>query len=461
MTDIIMEAPQNSEEELALKFAARHADQIRYVAKWGMWFEWDGKCWRQDETRKVFSLSRELCREVANGLNKPATRKSIASAKTRAAVASLSGEDRRLAATIDQWDVDPWLLNTPGGVVDLRTGKMRQHRADDYMTKITATSPDASCPTPLWNGFLDKVTQGDKDYKAYLRRMWGYALTGITREHAMFFLFGDGGNGKSVMVTTISEIMADYHRKAPIETFTEKGRDRHPTDLAMLRGARLVTAQETEKDRHWAESRINELTGGDKISARFMRQDFFEYVPQFKLVIFGNHKPGLRSVNEAIRRRLNLLPFTAKITDDEKDLEFANKLKMEWPGILAWMIAGCVEWQRRNLCPPKNIKDATKAYLEEEDTFGLFIDECCEKNPNEWTSVAHLFFSWKKWAEQSGTSVGSRKSFSQRLESNGFIPKRGTGGQRGFQGLTLFKDKEQQEAPVAPTGKELKAQEML
>jgi putative DNA primase/helicase len=169
-------------------------------------------------------------------------------------------------------------------------------------------------------------------------------LTAATRDHALFFGYGTGANGKSVLLSTVAGILGDCHKTAPIETFIASNVDRHPTDLAMLRGARLVTATETEEGRQWAESRIKSLTGGDRVSARFMRQDFFEYTPQFKLFIAGNHRPGLRSVDEAIRRRFHLIPFAVTIPAEERDGELTEKLKAEWPGILAWIVAGCLNW---------------------------------------------------------------------------------------------------------------------
>jgi putative DNA primase/helicase len=188
---------------------------------------------------------------------------------------------------------------------------------------------------------------------AYLQRAVGYALTGLTQEHALFFAYGTGANGKSVLLSTAAGLLGDYHKTAPIETFTASNSDRHPTDLASLRGARLVTATETEEGRRWAEARIKQLTGGDTISARFMRQDFFEFAPSFKLFIAGNHKPSLRSVDEAIRRRFHLVPFAVTIPSEERDSDLAEKLKDEWPGILAWLIEGCLEWQTEGLRRPK------------------------------------------------------------------------------------------------------------
>ena len=429
-------APAFSEEALALAFAERHTDNHRYVAAWNKWFRFDGKRWTVDETRATFSLARKLCREAACGINKPERAKAIANAKTRAAVVSLAGEDRRLAATIDQWDADPWLLNTPEGVIDLRSGEPRPHAATDFMTKITAVAPDASCPIPLWSKFLDRVTDGNKRLQAYLARMCGYSLTGVTTEHAMFFLHGDGANGKSVFMNTIAHIAGDYHRIAPMETFTATNNEQHPTELAMLQGARMVTATETEDGRRWAESRIKTLTGGDRIAARFMRQDFFEYTPQFKLVISGNHKPGLRSVDEAIRRRVNLLPFTVTIPEAERDKELTNKLQAEATGILAWMIAGCLEWQQIGLAPPEVVIEATDAYLKDEDTIKQWVDDVCIVGEDQWASTDVLFASWQDWAERHGEYVIPSKRFVQRLVALGFERHRPNQA-RGFRGLGL------------------------
>ena len=300
-----MQAPAFSDEALALRFAERHADDLRYVAAWGRWLSWTGTHWKFDDTMKAFDLAREICRKAASECNKAKIASIIASAKTVAAIERLAKADRRLAATVDQWDSDPWLFNTPTGVIDLRTGKSRPARPEDHITKIAGIGPSRDCPRFLQ--FLDTITAGDAELQGYLRRVLGYALTGLTREHALFFAYGTGANGKSVLLSTVSGIIGDYQKTAPVETFTASNSDRHPTDLAGLRERRLVTAVETEEGRRWAESRIKQLTGGDTVSARFMRQDFFDYMPQFKLLIAGNHKPSLRSVDEAIRRRFHLI----------------------------------------------------------------------------------------------------------------------------------------------------------
>ena len=311
---------------------------------------------------------------------------------------------------------------------------MRPARIDDYCTKITAVAPDGDCPT--WKSFLQRVTGNDDGLIAFLRRACGYALTGVTREHALFFVYGTGANGKSVFINTAAGILADYHKTAPIETFVASNSERHPTDLAGLRGARLVTATETEEGRRWAESKIKTLTGGDKISARFMRQDFFEFTPNFKLLIAGNHKPGVRSVDEAIRRRLHLIPFKVTIPAAERDHGLTEALKAEWPAILRWMIQGCLEWQAVGLRPPKVVTDATAAYLEAEDAFAAWIDDCYVRDPQAWTASAALFTSWSEWAEKAGEHVGTQKSLSQVLEARGFTYKHRRNG-RGFLGLRV------------------------
>jgi putative DNA primase/helicase len=428
-------APAFSEEALALQFAERHADALRFVAPWGKWLTWTGQHWQFEETLRAWDFSRQLCREAAAQCNKSKTASAIASAKTVYAVERLARSDRRLAATIDQWDADPWLLNTPDGSIDLRTGQARAHRIEDYQTKITTTGRRGDCPRFL--AFLDRIAGSDSELVAYLRRVFGYALTGLTREHALFFGYGTGANGKSVLLSTVAGIFGEYHKTAPIETFTASNGDRHPTDLASLRGARLVTASETEEGRRWAESRIKQLTGGDAVAARFMRQDFFEYRPQFKLVIAGNHKPSLRSVDEAIRRRFHLIPFAVTIPPEERDADLAEKLKAEWPGILAWLIEGCLEWQTEGLQPPKAVREATEAYLSAEDSLAAWLDDKCERDPGAWDSSSSLFASWSAWANAAGENPGSNKRFAQNLETRGFAPSRKMHG-RGFEGLRLI-----------------------
>jgi len=431
--------PAFSDEALAQRFAEIHANDLRYVALWGRWLSWDGMRWQFDDTLAAYDLVRKTCRAAAAECNKPKLASLLASAKTVAAVERLARSDRRLAATVDQWDVDPWLLNTPTGITDLRTGKLLPHRASAYMTKISGVAPDFACPTPTWTSFLDRITGDDAELVAFLRRMAGYCLTGLTNEHALFFIYGLGANGKSTFVNAVTAVVGHYHRTAPIETFTASSVERHPTDLAGLRGARLVTSVETEEGRRWAESKIKALTGGDRIAARFMRQDFFEFTPTFKLMIAGNHKPGLRSVDEAIRRRFHLVPFTVTIPEQERDKNLGDRLRAEQPGILAWMIAGCVNWQEQGLTPPDAVMRATAAYLESEDALAAWIDDKGTRDPSAWEPTTALFASWKAWADHAGEHAGTMKRFVQNIEARGLTPERRKYG-RGFRGLKLEAD---------------------
>jgi putative DNA primase/helicase len=391
----------------------------------------------------VFTLARTLCRAQSNFAFEAIENNStaakiahkVASAGSVAAVVNLARCDPRHATTQDQWDANPWILNTPGGMVDLKTGLLLPHDPDALCSKITTTTPAGDCP--LWQTFLSQVTAGDVKMQSFLQRMVGYTLTGDVSAHALFFLYGPGGNGKGVFLNTLTGILGDYATVAPMETFTSSPTDRHPTDLAMLRGARMVTAQETEEGRQWSDTRVRALTGGDPITARFMHRDFFTYIPAFKLLMAGNHKPGLRSVDEAIRRRFNLIPFTVRIPPAQRDPALPEKLKAEWPGILAWAIKGALEWQRIGLCPPPAVVDATEEYFEDEDSFGRWLNECCTRDKHAQETTHELYGAWKAWAERSGLTAGSEPKFRSALKAQGFEAKRLTGNVSGFVGLRL------------------------
>jgi putative DNA primase/helicase len=432
-------SPLFSEDDLADRFSRRHGDELRYVAEHGRWMMYDGARWQPEKTLLVFDRAREICREA--GAECPekdkATRQRLASKATRAAVENMAQSDRRHAATSEQWDADPWLLNTPLGTLDLRTGVMRPHFREDFLTKITTVAPAGECP--LWREFLERITARRPDLQDFLQRMAGYALTGSTREHAIFFSYGTGANGKSVFLNTLSGVLGDYAQTAPAATFTQRAHEQHPADLASLRGARLVVASEIEDGARWAESRIKSLTGGDRIAARFMRQDFFEFTPEFKLLICGNHKPGLRSVDEAIRRRLHLIPFTVTIPEGERDLQLTEKLRAEFPGILQWAIDGCLAWQCDGLNPPACVRAATDEYLAAEDRIALWLDDCCVLDRRCWSANGSLFESFGQWCERTGEQPGSQKRFSQALEDRNFEPRR-TNRARGFDGIGLRDD---------------------
>ena len=429
------ESVWGTEDALALAFTRRYHRDWRYVAAWGRWLVWDGHRWRTEDTLAATDLIRSVCRHAAVHADNPKIAAKLATSGTVGGVERLARADRRHAATTAEWDADPWLLNTPGGVVDLKTGRQRAHDRADRMTKITTASPSGDCP--IWRQFLDEVTGGDAELQAYLQRMVGYCLTGVTSAHALFFLYGTGANGKSVFATVIGTILGDYAATASMDTFVETRGDRHPTDLAGLRGARFVTAIETEQGRRLNESKVKAITGGDKISARFMHKDFFEYTPQFKPVIVGNHKPAIRNIDEAMRRRLHMIPFTVTIPPDRRDPRLTEKLLAERDGILAWAVAGCLAWQREGLKPPASVQAATEEYFEAEDAMGRWIDERCVREANAKSLTAELFTDWKQWAEASGEFIGSQRRFSDLLITRGIEKWRNSVGVRGFQGIGL------------------------
>jgi putative DNA primase/helicase len=412
--------PEFADDALALAFSSSYGDVARYVAMWGRWYLWDGTVWRHDDTLRIRNMARLLARSYA--VNAPtATQKAVTGRKTIDAITHLAQSDRRHAATVDQWDADPWLLNTPAGIVDLQTGEVAPHDPALHMTKITSVAPAEAADCPLWMNFLNRTFAGDQSMIGYVQRMLGYCLTGITREHAMFFCYGTGRNGKGVLLNTVSAIMGDYALAADPTTFTAGGQGKHLTTLARLQGARLVTAQETEEGEPWAEARIKSITGGDPITANFMRQDHFTFLPNFKLVMAGNHKPALRNVDEAIRARFNLIPFTTTIPAAERDPELPAKLLEEAPSILRWIIEGCHDWRHVSLKPPQVVKDATLSYFQDEDIFSQFIESRC-KTGNEFhrSGSTALYKEWSAWAKASGEPAMSQKRFSQTIEARGF-----------------------------------------
>ncbi len=444
-------APNCSDDDLAARHLQRMRQLTLWCEMWGRWLVWNGDRWLKDETLAVQDQVRQTMREIANRVLqdpelKPDKRQRqadrISSYKTIQNVERMARTYRHVATHPDEWDADLWALNTPGGVVDLRTGATTPHAVGDRFTKITAVAPGGGCPT--WLQFLDRATGGDVQLQGFLKRMCGYALTGEVREHALFFVYGTGGNGKGTFLNTITHIMGDYQRVSGAETFTESPGDRHTTELARLQGARLVTAQETEEGKRWAESRIKALTGGDPITARFMRQDDFTFIPQFKLVIVGNHKPAFRNVDEAIRRRLHLIPFTASIPASERDPLLPVKLKAEAGGILAWMIEGCREWATHGLQPPAVVKESTDQYLGAEDSLQQWLDECCEIGTGFASSKA-LFSSWAKWCEQSGEFTGTMKRLMSKLESRGISVGQKFQGKRGCNGIRIIGGSEENE----------------
>jgi putative DNA primase/helicase len=415
------------EDRVALKFATQHADDLRYVAKSSQWMQWGGTCWQSENTLAAFDRARGLCRAAGD-----------ARAKIVAAVVTLARTDRRLAAAIEQWDTHPMLLNTTRETIDLATGLARAPERGDYMTKRAGTwLADKGTPCPLWINFLNDVTHADKKLIGFLQRLSGYCLTGLIREQILAFLFGPGGNGKGVFGSTLAKILGDYAVIAPIEMFLASKYQDHPTEIARLKGARLVLAQETQKGGRWDEPKLKTLTGGDRLTGRFMRQDFFDFDPTHKIIVLGNHKPGLSAVNEAIRRRLLLTLFNVVIPPAKRDPDLPNKLVPEHPAILRWMLDGCLEWQRNGLMVPDSVQKASKQYFANQDTMEQWIDDCVDtRDPRAFTASRTLYRCWKLWCEARGMQPGTEKDFVEELADKGYNQHRYNSA-RGFKGLKV------------------------
>jgi putative DNA primase/helicase len=408
------EIPEYSDFALADEFAARYGTIFRHVTNRNDWYFYDGKVWGIDEKLNRYTFAREMCSQKARECPEDGVKKALTHANTVADVVKVVGYDGEMKALINEFDRDQMLLNTQDGVVDLRNGSIRTHRYDDYVSQITSCGLGDGCPT--WIDFLKRITCGDDDLRAYLQRVFGYALTGGTKEHALFFLYGSGANGKSVFIGVLAGILNTYHRTAAMQTFIVASGDQHPTDLAGLVGSRAVTASETERGRTWDENKIKTITGGDEVSARFMRGDFFEFIPQFKIIVAGNNKPKLKSTDEAIRRRFNLIPFLATIPPEERDLDLPEKLKAEYPGILKWAIEGCLEWQRIGLDPPPVVRAATDEYIRSQNVVNNWIEERCDTGYGLSAMSSALYGDFKEWSHQVGEDSLKQADFNKALE---------------------------------------------
>ena len=422
-----------AQTEVADAFEQTYRGRLRFDHTRGTWFVWDGTRWKREATRLAFHWASRLARRLASSLGAGAAEAGKAS--FAAGVERLAQARRVFAVTHEVWDADPWLLGTPGGVVELRTGVMRPVAPEDHITRQTAVAPTEAVACPLWLKFLDEATGKDADMIAFLQRWFGYCLTGDTSEHALVFVHGDGGNGKGVMINTVFGIMADYVANAVMDTFVVTRGDRHSTDLAMLDGARLVVATEVESGQTWAEARMKAVTGGDPITARFMRQDNFTFTPRFKLTISGNHKPALRGVDHSTRRRFNIVPFTRRPAEPDRTL--TEKLVAERPAILRWMIDGCVAWQRDGLGAPAAVTAATAGYFDAQDYFGRWIGERCLLGENLMERPIALLRDFQAWCRDNGENVTDNRWLRGMLENTRGVRYVKTDGIQGVRGIGL------------------------
>jgi putative DNA primase/helicase len=309
-------------------------------------------------------------------------------------------------------------LNCPNGTIDLRTGGLRPHRREDYVTKLCPTRYDPAATCPAWDRFLGSIFTGDEELIGFIRRLLGYCLTGDTREHVLAVFYGHGGNGKSTFVeVSMGTLGPDYAGKVDQDLLLAKRGESHPTGKADLRGKRLMVANETADGRRLDEATVKELTGGDTVKARFMKQDFFQFAPTHKLVICSNYKPAVRGTDAGIWRRIRLVPFTARFWSPDEpgqpgedrpdhlraDKGMKDRLLAEREGILAWMVRGTREWLAAgDLGTPAAVAAATVEYRQEEDMFGRFLQERCERDGLFRVRSSVLYAAFKTWCAVNG-----------------------------------------------------------
>lgn len=435
--------PEFSEVYLARSWSSASGKNWRYVAAWDTWMQWDGSRWVIDRRNTITHITADSMVAASNWTSAQnltiGQKRSLCSKKNIANVLSVAGSDPIHATLPEDWDNDPFLLGTPSGIIDLRTGELRQASLSDCITKITAVTPKRGAH-PVWDQLvLDRCTKGDAEMRKYYQRWAGYMLTGDCREEAFLFLHGPGGSGKSKFVDCMGDLMGDYCITAKVEMLMESKIERHTEEIACLVGARLVRTSEPEEGSRWNEALLKLLTGRDTVSARRLYEKQFTFRPQFKLIMSGNFRPALKSTGEEIRRRMHFVEFPDSIPEKDRINDLSEKLKAEWPAILQWMIDGCIEWQQHGLMRPDAVVEATKDYLSDEDTLGQWIDDCCVIDEKEKVLSSEAYHSYKKRAESHGEKPVSQKRFSQRLESRGYSRIRISTG-RYIVGFKLIND---------------------
>jgi putative DNA primase/helicase len=335
----------------------------------------------------------------------------------------------------DQLDRNPYLLNCPNGTLELKTGKRREHRREDLITTLVPVAYDPNATCPLFEAFLERIMGGNTELVRYLQRITGYALTGDVGEKAIFFLYGEGNNGKTTFLEVIRDVLGDYAGQVPIQSLMSKGSgDGIPNDIARLKGLRFVTSSEAEQGRKLAEARVKQLTGMGKLQARFLYGEYFEFDPTFKIFMDANYKPEIRGTDPAIWSRIKLLPFTVEIPPEERDKHLKQKLRAELPGILAWMVRGCLDWQKTGLREPEAVKTSTQSYKAEMDSVANFVEDVCELRPDGEATSKDLYDRYRKWCSEHGEEPVSQKQFGKELVKRGLENKK-ISGNRGWRGI--------------------------
>ena len=450
--EIIDEAPKFHLTELgnAERIAYYHGENVRYCNELE-WLIWNGKHWHEDSKRQIEAITAKTLRAIygeAKATEDKYQSKLLhdwAKKCERRSIRINSILDVRPMVSVKKKELDShsFLFNCDNGVIDLKTGELLPHDRDLLLTKISPIKYDRNAECSNWKAFLEsifKTPAGEADYELinYLQKAIGYSLTGVTKEQVMFFLFGNGRNGKSTFINIIQDLLGDYGRQTNSDTFLKKRNDSGiNNDVARLDGARFVSAVESEEGQQLSEALVKQITGGEKMSARFLRQEYFEFTPEFKVFFTTNHKPIVKGSDEGIWRRIMLIPFTVTIPKDKIDYDLPDKLAKEMPGVLRWAVEGCMKWQSEGLRAPEAVKAATAEYREDMDILGPFIDENCAVYSTARVEAKLLYENYTKWCYQNNEMDLKNRAFYRQLEIRGFKKEKGSKNKTFIHGMTL------------------------
>jgi putative DNA primase/helicase len=429
------------------RFLYLYRDRVRYSVKHGVWLIWDNRRWAIDELGAIDNFASKAVRSILLEASS-ITDKDEMTKLTKWAMRSqdktqiehmLALARNRVAVLIDELDSDPWLLNCKNGTIDLRTGELQPHSLADMIIKMVNANFDKGAKCPKWMSFLDRIMGGNVDMINFLQRAVGYSITGLTVEQCFFILHGIGANGKSTFIETLASLLGNgYAAGTPTDTIMIKRFESGiPNDVARLKGARFVSINEVEKGRRMAESKVKQMTGGDRLTARFMRGEYFDFYPEFKLWLRANHKPIISGTDNAMWRRIRFIPFEVAIPENEQNPFLQKELTSEYNGILAWIVQGCLDWQKMRLQPPEKVTRATADYRDDQDVIGSFLKEKTEAGEYVYSKI--LYMTYTNWCEGNGDRPITQRSFSQALTEKGYESKHKENG-TAFLGLSIVEN---------------------
>jgi putative DNA primase/helicase len=423
-----------------------HGQDLRHCQATRQWFWWDGMRFVSDSTGAVKRRAKETVRNMlleAAVMDNEKHRNELIAHQIRSesdrairAMMALAESDEKVAVRFSDFDCDPMAFNVSNGTIDLKTGELHPQRRLDLLTKLAPIHYDSEATCPAWDKFLSEVLP-DPSLRAFVRRAIGYSLTGDSSEEVMFLLHGSGANGKSKFLEAVRYVLGEYAVAADTSTFLVTKGQTIRNDIARLRRARLVTAVESEAGKRLAESLLKACTGGDTVAARFLYAEHFEFVPCFKLWLATNHKPRIIGTDEAIWRRIRLIPFSVVIPKEQRDHKLPERLKHESSGILNWALAGLRDWQVNGLREPECVNAATADYRESQDALAHFLQSTCVVAPNAEIRAGELYAAYRQGAENNGEFQMTDRDFSASLEERGFKKSRNSSG-RFWKGLQLM-----------------------